>query len=175
MKCLAILAITPALLVSGCDNGPVPLRLDKFCVTESGMSNYWLSTSAEKDRSRPTAQTGWLRYQFMGQDIRYAVNGAEREGRKITFRAKFHDSLTGETNASPFIFVYDTAADTLKLGDVDPLKIGSNLAHCQNIQGAGAPVALIDHVPDATGFEEALAASKRAARDKLNDSGAASQ
>ena len=103
--------------VVGCSDGPVPTAIDKFCVSESGQSKFWLTLNT-------TERRGAIRYRFMGQDIAYAVKTMSVDGGTVRGRADFRASATGETRGTPIAFSYDSAADTLK--------DGHTLAKCQN-------------------------------------------
>lgn len=114
--------VTVALLsASGCHNKPLPIQIEKYCVSESGLSKYWLNLNTSEMR-------GEIRYQYMGQDVRYVVKSMRLGGSKINGRADFHTSSTGETRGNPINFSYESSADILKDGNTS--------AACQNSQGA---------------------------------------
>lgn len=115
--------IIAGLILSGvaCSDVPLPAQIEKFCVSETGLSKYWLDlNTAEKQ--------GEIRYQYMGQDVRYIVRAMRLDGGKISGRADFHDSSTGENRGNPIIFDYESSTDTLK--------DGNTTAACQNTEGA---------------------------------------
>ncbi len=121
LRCaLATLALAA---VTGCDAKPLPVQLEKYCVSDSGMSKYWLTLNTSERR-------GTIRYTYMGQDIRYVVEAMQVAGRKIGGRADFQSSLTGETHGNPIMFNYDIATDTLHDGPTS--------AACQNSQAKGS-------------------------------------
>ena len=107
--------------LAACSSKPVPLRLEKYCVSDSGLSKYWIAL-------RTSEQAGTIRYRYMGQDVRYVVKALNVAGRRIEGRADFQASSTGETRGSPIAFSYDNATDTLTDGKVS--------ATCQNSQGS---------------------------------------
>ncbi len=108
------------LLISACAKKPLPLHLEKFCVSDSGLSKYWVTL-------RISERTGEIRYKYMGQDVRYNVANMEIDGDTISGQADFLFSSTGETRGTPIGFSYDNATDVLKDGGTS--------AACQNIQG----------------------------------------
>ena len=114
-------ALVPLALVvlTGCDDKPLPVQLEKYCVSDSGLSKYWLTMNTSERR-------GTIRYQYMGQDARYIVKAMQIEGRKVSGRADFQSSLTGETRGNPMFFDYNNATDALK--------DGAESAACQNSQ-----------------------------------------
>lgn len=114
--------ITALIAIAACGDRSPPSRLDKFCVSESGLSKYWLALDT-------SASTGWIRYQYMGQDVRYAITNMQVEGAKVSGRADFESSLSGETRGTPIVFNYDN--DTSTLTD------GSATSHCENDQSDG--------------------------------------
>ncbi len=116
-RCGALVALAIILSLPACGQQPPPVQINMFCVSESGLSRYWLALNT-LDRS------GWIRYQYMGQDVRYAVKSLQIEGAKVDGRAVFESSLTGETRGNPITFTFDSASDTLK--------DGSASATCQN-------------------------------------------
>lgn len=111
---LAALALAA---MAGCDAKPLPIQLEKYCVSDSGLSKYWLTLHTSERR-------GTIRYQYMGQDAQYVVKAMQIEGREVSGRADFQSSSTGETRGNPIVFTYDSAADTLKDGAAS--------ASCQN-------------------------------------------
>ncbi|WP_066661761.1 MULTISPECIES: hypothetical protein [unclassified Sphingomonas] len=111
---LATLALAA---IAGCDAKPLPDQLEKYCVSDTGLSKYWLTLNTSERR-------GAIRYQYMGQDAQYVVNAMQIEGRDVSGRADFQSSSTGETRGNPIVFTYDSAADTLKDGAAS--------ASCQN-------------------------------------------
>lgn len=119
----SLLRFTLATLVStalpGCDTKPLPILLEKYCVSESGMSKYWLSLNTSE-------RQGTIKYQYMGQDIRYAVKAMQLEGKSISGTAYFQSSSTGEIRANPFKFVF--------VFDNNVLTDGKITAFCQNDQ-----------------------------------------
>lgn len=117
--CLPFL-ISSILLICACTKDRPPLQVDKFCVSDSGLSKYWLTLST-------STQIGTIRYQYMGQDVRYTVKAMDIDGSKISGRADFQSSLTGEIRGAPIMFTYDNATEILKDGET--------LSKCQNKQG----------------------------------------
>jgi len=113
---LATLALAA---MSGCNAKPLPIQLEKYCVSDSGLSKYWLTLHTSERR-------GTIRYQYMGQDAQYVVKAMQTEGREVSGRADFQSSSTGETRGNPIVFTYDNATDTLKDGAAS--------AACQNRQ-----------------------------------------
>lgn len=109
------------LSVSGCHDKPMPNQIEKYCVSDSGLSKYWLTLNTSEPR-------GTIRYQYMGQDARYVVKDMRIDGRKLSGRADFQSSTTGETRGNSIIFSYDGTADTLEDGAV--------WATCQNRQAS---------------------------------------
>lgn len=114
----ALVTVT-LLSATACDDKPLPLQLEKYCVSDSGLSNYWLTLNTSE-------RQGTIRYQYMGQDARYVVKAVQIDGRKISGRADFQSSSTGETRGNPIVFTYDNTTDTLKDGAAS--------AACQNRQ-----------------------------------------
>ena len=106
-----------ALLVA-CTDKPLPLQLEKYCVSESGMSKYWIAI-------RTSEREGDIRYKYMGQDIRYQITSMKIEGAQISGQADFLSSSTGEIRGNPILFNYDNAAGILKDGGTS--------ASCQNV------------------------------------------
>ena len=92
---LATLALAS---MTGCDTKPLPIQLEKYCVSDSGMSKYWLTLNTSERR-------GAIRYQYMGQDARYVVKAMQIDGRKVSGRADFQSSLTGETRGNPIAHI----------------------------------------------------------------------
>ncbi len=113
---LVAIMILPA---TACNDVPLPVQIDKYCVSDSGLSKYWLILNASEQR-------GTIRYQYMGQDAGYVVKAMRTGGRKVIGRADFQSSSTGETRGNPILFTYDSATDTLK--------DGAATAACQNRQ-----------------------------------------
>lgn len=113
------LALGSAVLLSmtACNGKPLPLQIEKYCVSDTGLSKYWLTLNTSE-------RWGAIRYQYMGQDVRYVVKAMQIEGREVSGRADFQSSSTGETRGNPIVFTYDSAADTLKDGAAS--------AACQN-------------------------------------------
>lgn len=109
--------LSALLAVTGCREKPVPIRIEKYCVSDSGLSRYWLSMNTSE-------RHGSIRYRYMGQDVRYVVKVMQIEKRKVSGRADFGASTTGETRGSPIEFIYDS--------DVDTFKDGAASATCQN-------------------------------------------
>lgn len=116
-----ILIIGLILPASACNDKPLPIQIEKYCVSESGLSKYWVTLNTSERR-------GEIRYQYMGQDARYVVKAMQIDGGKISGRADFHTSSTGETRGNPITFSYESSTDTLKDGNAS--------AACQNSQGA---------------------------------------
>ncbi len=114
------LLISSTLLTCACTKETRPLQVDKFCVSDSGLSKYWLTLNT-------STQIGTIRYQYMGQDVRYAVKAMDIDGSKISGRADFKSSLTGEIRGTTIMFSYDNATEQLKDGET--------LSKCQNRQG----------------------------------------
>ncbi len=104
-----------------CAQKPLPIQIEKYCVSESGLSKYWLTLNTSD-------KTGAIRYQYMGQDVRYVVNTMQVDSHEIEGRADFLASSTGETRGTPIAFIYDDSTGTLK--------DGSTSATCQNNQAA---------------------------------------
>lgn len=115
---LAVVALLP---LTACKAKPVPIKLEKYCVSESGMSKYWLSLNTSERR-------GTIRYKYMGQDIRYAVKAMQLEGESISGTAYFQSSSTGEIRANPFKFNFVIGTNVLTDGEIT--------APCQNDQNA---------------------------------------
>jgi hypothetical protein len=84
------------------------------------MSKYFITLNT-------VMKTGTIRYQYMGQDVRYDIRKIEINGSTISGRADFQSSLTGEVRGSPIVFNYDNADDIFK--------DGGTLSKCQNRQG----------------------------------------
>ena len=108
-----------ALLANGCDK-KLPLAIEKHCVSDSGLSKYWITVNTSE-------QTGVIRYEYMGQDVRYNINRMEIDGSIVSGQAEFLSSSTGEIRGNPILFSYDSATETLKDGGAT--------AACQNVQG----------------------------------------
>lgn len=104
---LATLALAAMI---GCEEKPLPIQLEKYCVSDTGLSKYWVSLNTSTRRGR-------IRYQYMGQDVWYVVNAMHIEGRQVSGRADFRSSSTGETHGNPIVFTYDSMADILKDGN----------------------------------------------------------
>ncbi|MCX7283579.1 MAG: hypothetical protein NTX28_05965 [Novosphingobium sp.] len=104
---------------SGCNTKPFPAVLEKYCVSDSGLSKYWLMLNVAERR-------GTIRYQYRGQDIRFDIKIMQVDGREVRGRADFESSTTGETHGNPILFRYDDA--TVTLTD------GAAAAACQNIE-----------------------------------------
>ncbi|WP_147391845.1 hypothetical protein [Pelagerythrobacter aerophilus] len=118
MKWVFFLAVA-ILLTSACTEKPIPTQLEKYCVSDSGLSKYWLAlNTAERE--------GDIRYQYLGQDIRYVVTAMRVEGREVSGKADFESSTTGETRGTPIMFSYDATANTFTDGPTS--------ASCQNTQ-----------------------------------------
>jgi len=117
-------ALGSAVLLSmtACNGKPLPLQIEKYCVSDTGLSKYWLTLNTSERR-------GAIRYQYMGQDARYVVKSMQIEGHKVNGRADFVSSSTGETRGNPIVFNYDDATGTL----ID----GAASAACQNSQASG--------------------------------------
>lgn len=116
------LAILAFMAAGGCDTKPLAVQLNKYCVSDSGLSEYWLTLSTSERR-------GAIRYQYMGQDARYVVEAMRIEGHGVSGTAVFQSSSTGETRGNPMIFTYDSASETLN--------DGTTSAACQNHQTTG--------------------------------------
>jgi hypothetical protein len=112
-----VLATLALAAMTGCDAKPLPIQLEKYCVSDSGLSKYWLTLNTSERR-------GTIRYQYMGQDAQYVVKAMQIEGREVSGRADFQSSSTGESRGNPIVFTYDSAPDTLKDGAAS--------ASCQN-------------------------------------------
>lgn len=115
-----LLVLSCLVLISACAKKPLPLHLEKFCVSDSGMSKYWVTL-------RILERTGEIRYKYMGQDVRYNVTNMEIDGETISGQADFLSSSTGETRGTPIVFSYDNVTAVLKDGGTS--------ATCQNMQG----------------------------------------
>lgn len=109
------------LITWGCTQTPLPIQIDKYCVSESGLSKYWLILDTSQ-------KTGTIRYQYMGQDVRYVVRTMKIDGNAIDGRADFHTSVSGETRGTAIAFTYEDRNGTLKDGNVT--------ASCENNQTA---------------------------------------
>ena len=96
-------------LLGACTDKPLPLQLEKYCVSESGMSKYWITIRASK-------REGDIRYTYMGQDIRYQITAMKIEGDQISGQADFLSSSTGEIRGNPIVFSYDNTTETFKDG-----------------------------------------------------------
>jgi hypothetical protein len=118
-----ILMIGPTLCFSACNGGPPPILIEKYCVSDSGLSKIWLTLNTSEKK-------GTIRYQYRGQDIRYVVKAMQIDGRMINGSANFQDSSTGETRGTPFTFRYESSTDTLRDGIMS--------ARCQNVQSAAS-------------------------------------
>ncbi|MBK6296583.1 MAG: hypothetical protein IPF48_00455 [Sphingomonadales bacterium] len=116
-----ILATLVSSALPGCDTKPIPIMLEKYCVSESGMSKYWLSLNTSE-------RQGTINYQYMGQDIRYAVKAMQLDGHSISGIAHFQSSSTGEIRAIPFKFVFAFGNNVLTDGKTTAL--------CQNDENA---------------------------------------
>lgn len=103
----------------GCAQKPLPIRIDKYCVSESGLAKYWLTLNTSD-------KTGAIRYQYMGQDVRYVVKTMQINGNEIGGQADFQESATGETHGTPIAFIYDDSTGILKDGNAG--------TSCQNNQ-----------------------------------------
>jgi len=103
------LGLSALLAVTGCSDKPLPIQIEKYCVSDSGLSRYWLSLNTAK-------RHGAIRYQYMGQDARYVVKAMQIESREVSGRADWQSSSTGETRGNPIVFTYNSGADTLKDG-----------------------------------------------------------
>lgn len=108
------------MLFSACTEKPLPLQLEKYCVSESGLSKFWIKLHTAKN-------SGEIRYRYMGQDVRYNVTAMKIDGAQISGQADFISSSTGEIRGNPILFSYDVATETLKDGGTS--------AACQNMQG----------------------------------------
>ncbi len=106
--------------VTGCERDPAPILLEKYCVGDSGLSQYWVKISTAEE-------SGSIRYRYMDQDVFYAVSYLKITDGIISGRANFQKSLTGEKRGSPLLFEYDTVKNTLKDG-------GAVEATCQHLQ-----------------------------------------
>jgi hypothetical protein len=107
------------LLATGCDKNPLPFEIEKYCVSDSGLSKYWITANTSE-------RTGAIRYQYMGQDVRYNIKTMKIDGSIISGRAEFQSSSTGETRGNPIMFSYSS--------DANILTDGGARAACQNIQ-----------------------------------------
>ena len=119
MNKTAIATIAVLVAITGCSTKALPVNLEKYCVSDSGLSRYWLTL-------KTTERRGEIRYQYMGQDVRYAIKTMRIDGRMVTGRADFQSSSTGETRGTPIYFTYNGAADALMDGAAS--------APCQNLQ-----------------------------------------
>jgi len=117
MKCVIFAAVLSS--IAGCQSKPLPIQIEKYCVSESGLSTYTIKLNTSQ-------KAGEIRYTYMGQDIRYVVNSMQFDGPILSGKAHFLKSLTGEFRGSPIVFIYDS--QTGKLRD------GSITASCQNVQ-----------------------------------------
>jgi len=97
------------LLLTACNSEPPALQIEKVCVSDSGMSTYDV-------RLNTAGRRGTIRYMYMGQDIRYAVNRMTVDGSVVSGEALFAGSATGETRGTPILFRYDHQADVFEDG-----------------------------------------------------------
>ncbi|TWD02935.1 hypothetical protein FB595_114118 [Sphingobium sp. AEW010] len=108
-------------LFTACTAKPLPILIEKYCVSDSGLSKYWLTLNTSD-------KTGAIRYQYMGQDVRYVVKTMQINGNEIGGRADFQASATGEIRGTPITFIYDDSIGTFKDGNAG--------TSCQNKQPA---------------------------------------
>jgi hypothetical protein len=113
------LLISSILLTCACTEETPPVQVDKYCVSGSGLSKFWITLNT-------STQVGMIRYQYMGQDVRYTVKAMDIDGSEISGRADFQSSLTGEIRGTPIMFSYDNATEQLK--------DGATISKCQNRQ-----------------------------------------
>lgn len=111
------------LLVSGVvacsDRPPIPAKVEKHCVNDSGTAQYYLMLDL-------ASGAGQIRYKFLGQDVLYKVHNLRVSESQIAGRAIFAEAATGEERGAPFDFHFDPAKDTV----ID----GSTVASCVNLQ-----------------------------------------
>jgi hypothetical protein len=97
----------------------MPAKVEKYCVSESGLSQYYVSLDV-------AAQTGKIRYKYLGQDVLYDVRSVRADSGKIVGQADFLRAATGETRGTRMTFNYNPSDETL----VD----GAAVASCSNLQ-----------------------------------------
>jgi hypothetical protein len=97
----------------------MPVKVEKYCVTETGLSQFYLLLDF-------TTQTGKIRYKSFGQDALYEVRSVQSKDGKFVGKAVFARAATGETRGTPINFIYDPSDETL----VD----GAAVASCSNLQ-----------------------------------------
>lgn len=114
-----LMAMSFIALLAACTNKPLPLQLEKYCVSESGMSKYWITI-------RTSEREGDIRYKYMGQDVRYKITAMKIDGAQVSGQADFQSSSTGEEHGTPILFSYDSATDILNDGVIS--------AACQYMQ-----------------------------------------
>ena len=78
----------------------------KQCISENG-SIYDLEL-------HPTTRQGNIRLRWEGQDVFYNASIMIKENYKLTGIAQFSHSVTGETEAKPWIFSYHVSENMLK-------------------------------------------------------------
>ena len=108
-----------ALSCIACNGAQAPILIEKYCVSESGLSKISLALNTSE-------RTGAIRYQYMGQDIRYTLKSMQVAGEVITGSADFQGSATGETRGNPFAFRYGSGSEILEDGNMT--------ARCQNAE-----------------------------------------
>lgn len=117
---LSLLALGLGATCIACSNRPPPILIEKYCVSETGLTKIWLTLNTSE-------RTGTIRYRYMGQDIRYALKAMQIDGYMVAGSADFQGSSTGETKGNPFIFRYESGSEILRDGNMT--------ARCQNAQG----------------------------------------
>lgn len=86
-----------------------PVEIYRFCQSESGQSRYFVHLEL-------IAQRGVLRYQYMGQDIRYQVSQLQSQNGVIRGVGRFESAATGEVRGNPIRFEFDFISDRLQDG-----------------------------------------------------------
>ena len=116
---IVICCATAGFAVVGCSDQSPPAQVLKHCVSETGLSHFYLQLDLAQ-------MSGRVRYQYFGQDVLYDVISLAVDGEDIIGMAVFAASATGEVRGSPMKFTYDSERDAL----ID----GSAIAECENLQ-----------------------------------------
>lgn len=95
-----------------CTSAPLPLQIDKYCVSDSGLSKYLI-------RLNIANQTGNIGYRYMRQDVRYTIRSMEINGSQLVGHADFQSSSTGEVRGTPIYFTYDNETSVFTDGQMN--------------------------------------------------------
>ncbi|UYV15509.1 hypothetical protein [Porphyrobacter sp. ULC335] len=106
------LVLTGSISLVGCESS-APQSMSAWFACSSKSGDQLVLGHLDFVESR-----GQFRLQFFGQDVFYNVKRISPQGGSVSGTAVFQGSLTGETKAAPFDFVYDRHEQRLKLDGV---------------------------------------------------------